>query len=88
MQGKGTLRIVTKLLNGKVSIQVVDSGCGIPPGIKNRIFEPFFTTKGVNEGTGLGLDIAARVVKNHMGEIHVESQPGHTVFTIQLPLKP
>jgi signal transduction histidine kinase len=87
MQGKGTLRIVTKLLDGKVAVKVIDSGSGIPPEIKNRIFEPFFTTKGVNEGTGLGLDIAARVVKNHSGDIHVDSEPGRTVFMVKLPLK-
>jgi signal transduction histidine kinase len=86
MNGKGTLRIVTKGLPGKVLVQIVDDGSGIPPEIKNRIFEPFFTTKGVQEGTGLGLDIAARMVKNHGGDIHVDSKPGNTVFTVKLPL--
>jgi len=86
MNGKGTLRIVTKCSEGKALVQVIDSGTGIPAEIKDRIFEPFFTTKGVNEGTGLGLDIAARVVKNHGGDIHVESKPGNTVFSIRLPL--
>jgi signal transduction histidine kinase len=86
MNGKGTLRIVTKCSDGKALVQVIDSGTGIPAEIKNRIFEPFFTTKSVNEGTGLGLDIAARVVKNHDGDIHVESKPGNTVFSIRLPL--
>jgi signal transduction histidine kinase len=86
MNGKGKLRIVTKCLEGKALVQIVDNGSGIPPEIKDRIFEPFFTTKGVNEGTGLGLDIAARVVKNHGGNIHVESKPGHTVFSVKLPL--
>jgi signal transduction histidine kinase len=66
---------------------VVDTGSGIPPAIRDRIFEPFFTTKGVNEGTGLGLDIAARVVRNHGGSIEVESKPGHTVFGVRLPLE-
>jgi len=87
MQGKGKLRILTKSFDGKVWVKIIDNGSGIPAEIKDRIFEPFFTTKGVNEGTGLGLDIAARVVKNHGGNIHVESQPGHTVFAVSLPLK-
>jgi signal transduction histidine kinase len=87
MQGKGKLRIVTKSFDGKVWVKIIDNGSGIPAEIKDRIFEPFFTTKGVNEGTGLGLDIAARVVKNHGGNIHVESQPGNTVFAVSLPLK-
>jgi len=86
MNGKGTLRIVTKCSDGKALVQIIDSGTGIPAEIKDRIFEPFFTTKGVNEGTGLGLDIAARVVKNHGGDIQVDSKPGNTVFSIRLPL--
>jgi signal transduction histidine kinase len=87
MNGKGKLRIVTKSFDGKVWVKIIDTGSGIPAEIKDRIFEPFFTTKGVNEGTGLGLDIAARVVKNHGGNIHVDSQPGQTVFAVSLPLK-
>jgi signal transduction histidine kinase len=87
MNGKGKLRIVTKIFDGKVWVKIIDNGSGIPAEIKDRIFEPFFTTKGVNEGTGLGLDIAARVVKNHGGSIQVESQPGHTMFAVSLPVK-
>jgi signal transduction histidine kinase len=86
MNGKGILRIVTKCFEGKALVKIIDNGVGIPPEIKDRIFEPFFTTKGVNEGTGLGLDIAARVVRNHGGDIHVESKPGETVFAVRLPL--
>jgi signal transduction histidine kinase len=86
MDGKGTLRIVTRCAAGRAQVEIIDSGTGIPPEIKDRIFEPFFTTKGVNEGTGLGLDIAARVVRNHGGDIQVESEPGHTVFAVRLPL--
>jgi signal transduction histidine kinase len=86
MHGEGKLRIVTRCSDGKALVEVIDTGTGIPPEIRDRIFEPFFTTKGVNEGTGLGLDIAARVVKNHGGDIHVESKPGHTVFSVRLPL--
>ncbi|MEM9486837.1 MAG: ATP-binding protein, partial [Cyanobacteria bacterium P01_F01_bin.116] len=54
-----------------------------------RIFEPFFTTKGVGSGTGLGLDIARRiVVKRHGGSIRVISKPGETNFQIHLPFHP
>ena len=86
MHDKGQLRIVTKCVDGKALVKIIDNGGGIPPEIKDRIFEPFFTTKDVNEGTGLGLDIALRVVKNHDGDIHVESKPGNTVFAVRLPL--
>jgi signal transduction histidine kinase len=86
MNGKGVLRIQTKCSDGRALVEIIDNGTGIPPEIRDRIFEPFFTTKGVNEGTGLGLDIAARVVRNHGGDIQVESKPGQTVFGVRLPL--
>ena len=52
-----------------------------------RIFEPFFTTKEVGKGTGLGLDVAQRIVIKHRGELTVESSPGVTRFTVRLPLR-
>ena len=53
---------------------------------KRRIFEPYFTTKKVGKGTGMGLAVAYRSVREHDGDIQVESRPGHgTVFTIVLP---
>jgi signal transduction histidine kinase len=87
MNGKGKLRVVTRCGGNNVVVEIIDNGAGIPPEIKDRIFEPFFTTKGVNEGTGLGLDIAARVLRNHGGDIQVDSKPGHTVFSVRLPLR-
>jgi len=68
-------------------VQIGDNGPGIPDDIKKRIFEPFFTTKGVGAGTGLGLDIAHRiVVGRHGGDIQVESSEAGTTFSIRLPL--
>jgi signal transduction histidine kinase len=67
-------------------VEFVDNGPGIPPEIRDRIFEPFFTTKPVGEGTGLGLDIVQRIVRQHQGSIRVDSRPGHTAFQIRLPL--
>jgi signal transduction histidine kinase len=67
-------------------VEFVDNGPGIPPEIRERIFEPFFTTKPVGEGTGLGLDIVQRIVRQHQGTIRVDSRPGHTAFQIRLPL--
>jgi signal transduction histidine kinase len=86
MGGKGTLRIRTHLEPRNALIEIIDSGPGIPPEIRSRIFEPFFTTKGVNEGTGLGLDIAYRIVTNHRGDITFESKPGETRFCVHFPL--
>ena len=51
----------------------------------SQIFDPFFTTKTVGKGTGLGLDIARRIVVGHRGNISVKSQPGETRFTVMLP---
>jgi signal transduction histidine kinase len=69
-----------------VVVQVCDDGPGIPPEVKNRIFDPFFTTKPVGSGTGLGLDIAQRLVRRHEGLIDVTSEPGTTEFRVTLPV--
>ncbi len=87
MGGKGELKIRTFQDNNCAIAEIVDNGTGIPPAIQSRIFEPFFTTKGVGEGTGLGLEIAYRIVVNrHGGNIYFESQPGKTCFRVHLPL--
>ncbi len=81
----GVLTIETALEHKTVIIRIIDNGPGIPQEIISRIFDPFFTTKKVGEGTGIGLDIANRVVKRHNGEIKVNSKPGRTEFSIYLP---
>lgn len=72
-----------------VCVEVADDGPGVPPEVLPRIFEPFVTTKDVGEGTGLGLDIAWRVVVHrHHGRLAVRSVPGETVFSVWLPVQP
>jgi len=68
-------------------VRIIDDGPGVPPGLLDRIFDPFFTTKPVGQGTGLGLDIARRLVRRNGGEIDVESRPGggRTEFRVTLP---
>jgi signal transduction histidine kinase/ActR/RegA family two-component response regulator len=66
-------------------VEVVDNGPGIPPQVLPRVFEPFFTTKKVGEGTGLGLSVSYGIVQQHGGSLSVESRPGRTVFTVELP---
>jgi signal transduction histidine kinase len=88
MNGKGDLTIRTYQDNSCLGVEIADTGAGIPPAIQSRIFEPFFTTKGVGKGTGLGLEIAYRIIVNrHKGNIHFESRPGDTRFRVRLPVQ-
>jgi signal transduction histidine kinase len=86
MHGKGELRVRTARELERVLVEIGDNGPGIPSEVLPHIFEPFFTTKGVGEGTGLGLDTACRIVRNHHGEIRVTSHRGDTRFQVYLPL--
>lgn len=70
----------------RVVVKVIDNGGGIPPQIRDRIFDPFVTSKPVGEGTGLGLDIARQLVRRNNGDIDVQSEPGHTEFSVSLPV--
>ncbi len=73
---------------GAVEIMVIDHGCGIEEENLKKIFEPFFTTKEVGKGTGLGLSVSYGIVKEHGGEITVNSTPGKgTTFTVILPVQ-
>ena len=81
----GRVRVKAEREAGQVVVRVIDNGRGIPPDIVNRIFDPFFTTKEVGKGTGLGLDIARRIVQRHHGEIEVSSGSGATEFRVTLP---
>ena len=68
------------------TIEVEDTGCGIPPDVLPKIFDPFFTTKGQGEGTGLGLSVSLGIVERHGGEIAVKSQVSRgTTFIVRLP---
>jgi two-component system NtrC family sensor kinase len=73
---------------GSLVGQVIDDGPGISPEMLSRVFEPFFTTKEVGMGTGLGLSVSYGIVEEHGGRLSVESRPGATVFTMELPLGP
>jgi signal transduction histidine kinase len=84
--GKATITIRTARDGAFALVDIIDNGPGIPPDVKNRIFDPFFTTKPVGEGTGLGLDTAYRIVRQHKGDIRVDSRPGETHFTVRLPI--
>ncbi|GAC1358397.1 MAG: ATP-binding protein [Acidobacteriaceae bacterium] len=72
--------------NRSVVVRILDNGPGIPEDVRDRIFDPFFTTKPLGQGTGLGLDIARRLVRHNDGSIDFDSRPGHTEFRVRLPV--
>ncbi len=81
----GEITVRTSGTAGRAVVTILDDGPGIPDEIQARIFEPFYTTKDVGEGTGLGLDVARRIVERHRGDVSVESEPGRTRFEVRLP---
>ena len=86
MQGKGRLRLATRVQGADVVAEISDTGCGIPKAVLHKIFDPFFTTKEPGKGTGLGLSIAYQIVTKYEGTIGVQSEEGKgTTFTIQFP---
>lgn len=86
MEKNGELTVETIVNTKTFTVKIIDNGSGIPEENLTRIFDPFFTTKKVGDGTGIGLEIVNRIIKNHKGEITVNSIPGRTEFIIQLPI--
>ena len=87
MESGGTLTIETRQSNGAVRVSVRDTGSGIAGENLARIFDPFFTTKGAKKGTGLGLSVSYGIVREHGGDITVQSQPGKgTQFLLTFPI--
>jgi PAS domain S-box-containing protein len=87
MNGRGLLKLSTRVEPGILIVSIEDTGCGIPKSIQAKIFDPFFTTKEPGKGTGLGLSIVHRIVTKYGGAIAVESEEGHgTSFRIRFPL--
>lgn len=88
MAGTGTITITTTRDETCLMIEIADNGPGVPQEIQSRIFEPFFSTKAQGEGSGLGLDIAYRIIaSHHHGDIKLVSQPGATRFQVWVPIK-
>ena len=82
----GRVQVLANREDQTVVVRILDDGAGIPKEIRDRIFDPFFTTKPLGQGTGLGLDIARRLVRHNDGAIDFESQPGRTEFRVRLPI--
>jgi signal transduction histidine kinase len=89
MDGAGMLRVATHAEGDHVVVEIGDTGRGMPAEVAARAFEAFYTTKDVGKGSGLGLDIARRiVVERHGGTIAIDSRPGETVLRVRLPVRP
>jgi len=83
----GWLSIVTRSGSDQATVEVADTGSGIPTDYLSRIYDPFFTTKEIGKGTGLGLSITYGIVQEHGGTITCDSSVGQgTRFTLTLPL--
>ncbi|MFH1488777.1 MAG: ATP-binding protein [Pseudomonadota bacterium] len=84
---KGEITVNTRLQGDGVTIEVCDTGPGIPDAIKDKVFEPFFTTKKVGKGTGLGLSISYGIVRECGGTIGAFSERGSgACFVVHLPV--
>ncbi len=84
MPNGGTLTLRTRREDGKIMIEVADTGTGLTREECERIFTPYYTSK--QHGTGLGLAIVQSVISDHGGRISVRSEPGSgTAFMIELP---
>jgi signal transduction histidine kinase len=84
--GTHSVTVRARALERAVEVTVTDTGVGIPREVRERVFDPFVTTKHTSKGTGLGLAIALRTIEAAGGTISFESEPGHTVFTVTMPV--
>ncbi len=81
-----TVRVRTWQADGRVHVEISDTGGGIDPAVRARLFEPFVTTKEIGKGTGLGLSICKNIIESHGGSISVDSEQGKGArFTFALP---
>jgi len=86
--GRNRVVVRTRDLGDRIRLQVEDTGAGIPEGFRDAIFDPFFTTKEPGQGTGLGLAVARKIVRDHRGEIRVDGSRQGTCMTVDFFLDP
>ncbi|AYL95403.1 ATP-binding protein [Mucilaginibacter celer] len=82
----GVLELSTRSDGLSVFVTIADNGPGIPEDIVSSVFDPFFTTKAIGKGTGLGLDVVLRIVRQHRGTVKLASVPGRTEFVVCFPI--
>jgi two-component system, NtrC family, sensor kinase len=86
--GQRVLTLLVSESDGRVRVEVRDTGPGIPPDVLPRVFDAFFTTKPAGDGTGLGLWVSYGIVEQHQGRLRAESRPeGGAAFIIELPYR-
>ncbi|GEM_PF-2974360 len=86
MPNGGMLQVCLHEVEDRLQVEISDTGSGIPDTIKDRIFEPFVTTKNSDQGSGLGLALSQRIIKQHHGKIEFETELGWgTKFLVTLP---
>lgn len=84
----GTLTVSSAQKGDFVEVSISDTGSGISPETMDKMFDPFFSTKDIGKGTGMGLDLVLKIMKQrHNGDIKVKSEPGNTTFTLCFPIK-
>lgn len=81
----GWVQLRTTARDGQLSVELSDSGGGVPVPLRERVFEPFFTTKPTGIGTGLGLPLARDIVRRHGGTLEIRERKAETFFVIELP---
>jgi len=87
MPDGGEIILRTSADNGRITIEIIDTGHGIPDRIRDKVFGPFFSTK--EDGSGLGLVVTRRIIDQHGGTIEFVSEPGKgTDFSIHIPQAP
>lgn len=88
LPAQGTVTVRSSVKDGVVTASISDTGSGIKPENLSKLFDPFFTTKPVGQGTGIGLNIAYNIVKQHGGDVRVESTVGEgTTFYVDFPIE-
>jgi len=81
----GWIQLRTSARTSRFTVEVSDSGPGVPLPLRERVFEPFFTTKPTGIGTGLGLSLARDIVHRHGGVLEIRDRDGHAGFVVELP---
>ena len=89
IEGKGEIRVATRLEGDELLVEIADDGIGISPENRKKIFDLGFTTKGARGGTGIGLALSLRIVEDHGGTIEAFSGPEKgATFALRLPIMP